>query len=41
MNVNTYKLFLKIVELKNITKAGNHYNYSQSAASHMLSTMED
>lgn len=40
MEINKYRLFLKIAEFKNITSAAKAMDYTQSAASHAINSME-
>lgn len=41
MDVNKYILFVRAVETGNLSKAAAQLNYSQTAASHMISSMEE
>lgn len=41
MDVNKYILFVRAVENGNLSKAAAQLNYSQTAASHMISSMEE
>lgn len=41
MDINKYRLFLKIAEFGNITGAAKAMDYTQSAASYAISSMED
>ncbi|MFA9376350.1 MAG: LysR family transcriptional regulator [Lachnotalea sp.] len=41
MDVNKYVLFVRAVETGNLSKAAAQLNYSQTAASHMISSMEE
>lgn len=40
MNSNRYEIFLKVVELGNITRAAEALNYTQSGVSHAISALE-
>ncbi len=40
MDINKYRLFLKIAEFNNITAAAKAMNYTQSTASHAISSLE-
>lgn len=40
MDINKYALFVKAAELGNLTKAAEQLGYTQTAASHMLSSFE-
>lgn len=40
MDINKYFIFVKTIELGSLTKAGYELGYTQSAASHMLSSLE-
>lgn len=41
MDINKYALFVKAVETSNLSKAAAQLNYTQTAASHMLSSLEE
>ena len=41
MDVNKYMLFVRAVETGNLSKAAAQLSYSQTAASHMISSMEE
>ena len=41
MDINKYRLFLKIAEFNNITAAARAMNYTQSTASHAIASMEE
>lgn len=41
MDINKYLLFVRAAETKNLSKAAAQLNYSQTAASHMISSMEE
>ncbi len=41
MDVNKYRLFIRAVRTGNLSRAAEQLNYSQTAASHMLSSMEE
>lgn len=41
MDVNKYLLFVRAAETGNLSRAAEQLNYSQTAASHMLSSMEE
>lgn len=41
MDINKYFIFVKTIELGSLTKAGYELGYTQSAASHMLSSLEN
>ncbi len=41
MDINKYILFLRAVDTGNLSKAAAQLNYSQTAASHMLASMEE
>lgn len=41
MDINKYLLFVRAAEAKNLSKAAAQLNYSQTAASHMISSMEE
>ena len=41
MDVNKYMLFVKAAETGNLSKAAAQLSYSQTAASHMISSMEE
>lgn len=40
MNANRYEIFLKVVELGNITRAAEALNYTQSGVSHAIAALE-
>jgi DNA-binding transcriptional LysR family regulator len=40
MDISKYSIFVKTIELGSLTKAGYELGYTQSAASHMLSSLE-
>lgn len=40
MNISKYALFAKTAELKNLTAAAEHLGYTQSSASHIITTLE-
>jgi len=40
MDINKYLIFVKTIELGSLTKAGYELGYTQSATSHMLSSLE-
>lgn len=39
-NINRYEIFLKVVEMGNITRAAEALNYTQSGVSHAISALE-
>ena len=41
MNTSKYKVFLKVAELGNITRAAEELNYTQSGVSHAISALEE
>ena len=41
MEINKYRLLLKIAEFNNITSAARAMDYTQSAASHAINSLEE
>ena len=41
MNINKYRLIVKAIELKNLSKAASELGYTQSGASHQIKSVED
>ncbi len=41
MDINKYALFVKAAEIGNLTRAATQLNYTQTAASHMISSLEE